>query len=132
MSHHFHLRSPVITSYSIHYTKLYDAAYNVLCELIKKVRKKWHNINCNVYDIRNNFFGENITVAGLITGQDLLLQLKDKNLGDELLIPSAMLKQNSNLFLDDYTVDELEKELNVKISPVENDGYILLDKILGK
>jgi len=108
------------------------AAYIFLSILIEKANKKWHNLNCKVNAIRNDFFGENITVAGLITGQDLVNQLKDRDLGDELLIPSAMLRQGSDVFLDDYSVSQVEKELSINIKVIENDGYKLLDTILGK
>jgi len=106
-------------------------SYNFLSELIEKANEKWHNLNCRVYAIKNDFFGENITVAGLITGQDLVAQLKDKDLGNILLIPSVMLRQDSDVFLDDYTVSQVEEELSIKIITVENDGYKLLDEILG-
>lgn len=107
------------------------AAYNLIAELIEKVEKKWHNLNSNVYVIKNNFFGENITVAGLITGKDLVEQLKDKELGDVLIIPSVMLKADSDVFLDDYTVTQIEDELGVKILPVANEGNELLEALLG-
>lgn len=106
------------------------ASYNFLCELIEKAKEKWHNLNCNIFAIKNEFFGENITVAGLITGQDLVNQLIGKYLGDKLLIPSVMLRQDSEVFLDDYTVSQIEKELNVKIVTVSNDGYEFLEKIM--
>ncbi len=107
------------------------AAHKFLNFLIEKVTEKWHNVNCNVFAIKNDFFGQNITVAGLITGQDLVAQLKDKELGELLLIPSVMIKQGTELFLDDYTITQVENELNIKIITVDNNGYDLLDKILG-
>lgn len=107
------------------------ATNNFLSKLIEKAQEKWHNLNCNVFAIKNDFFGENITVAGLITGQDLVNQLKEKNLGEVLLIPSVMLKQDSDIFLDDYTVSQVEHELKIKIQTVKNDGYELLEAILG-
>ena len=105
--------------------------YDFICKLAEKVSKRWHNINCRVYKIRNDFFGETITVTGLITGQDLAAQLKDKPLGDTLLLSENMLMRDSELFLDDYTVSELEKELDIKIRMIGNDGFDLFDAITG-
>jgi putative radical SAM enzyme (TIGR03279 family) len=107
------------------------AASEILIFLIEKAKEKWHNLNCKVYAIKNNYFGENITVAGLITGSDLVEQLKGKELGDYLVIPSVMLKQDSDLFLDDYTVSQVEKELNIKVKVINNDGYELLNTLTG-
>lgn len=108
------------------------ASYNFLLKLIEKVNKKWHNFNCNIYAIKNDFFGENITVAGLITGIDLINQLKGLALGETLFIPNVMLKQDSNVFLDDITVDDVEKAISIKIIAVPNDGFELLNAILYK
>ncbi len=99
--------------------------------LVEKAEQKWHNLSCEVYTIINYFFGENITVAGLITATDLIAQLKCKDLGEELLISSSMIKKDSDLFLDDMTIPQVEKELNIKIKTVDNDGFVLLDSILG-
>lgn len=108
------------------------AAFDTISLLIDKAKEKWHNLDCKVYAINNNYFGENITVAGLITGTDLVKQLKGKNLGDYLVIPSVMLKQDSDVFLDDYTVPQLEKELNIKIKVINNNGNELLDILTNK
>ena len=93
--------------------------------------KKAKGLKCDVYGIKNNFFGERITVAGLITATDIYEQLKDKDLGSELLIPSAMLRKERDMFLDSITVEELSEKLNVKITVVDCDGYSLTDAILG-
>ncbi len=77
------------------------------------------------------FFGESITVAGLITGQDLLGQLKGKSLGDALIIPKSMLKSGEPVFLDDMTIEELEKALNVTVTPIEVSGLAFLSNVLG-
>ncbi len=103
------------------------AAFDTISSLIEKTKEKWHNLDCKVYAIKNNYFGENITVAGLITGTDLIEQLKGKDLGDFLVIPSVMLKQDSDIFLDDYTVSQVEKELDIKIKVINNNGSELLD-----
>ena len=84
------------------------------------------------FKIINNFFGESVTVAGLIVGEDLIAQLKDKDLGDELLIPSVMLRFERDMFLDNVTVEEAEKALNIKITPSDSDGYKLLNLITGR
>lgn len=106
-------------------------AYDYIRNLTEKAEKRWNNVTCRVYKIRNEFFGETITVTGLITGQDLAAQLKGKPLGDTLLLSSNMIKKDSELFLDDYTVSELEEELGVKIRLVDNDGFELFDAITG-
>lgn len=100
-------------------------SYNLLKELSAKVNSK-----INVVAIENNFFGENVTVSGLITGQDLINQLKDKDLGEYLLISASMLRHNEDVFLDNLTVSDVEKALDVKIIPVNNDGYELLEALL--
>ena len=84
--------------------------------------------NVNVVAIKNNFLGETITVAGLITAGDLIEQLKETELGDELLIPRVMLNHDM-VFLDDKTVEDVENALNIKVVTVENDGFDLIEKI---
>ncbi len=83
-----------------------------------------------VYKIKNNFFGENITVAGLITGTDLYEQLKGEKLGDMLFLPSSALRSEGDMFLDSMTPAELEGRLGVKITFIENNGYDLVQKTL--
>jgi putative radical SAM enzyme (TIGR03279 family) len=107
------------------------AAFNLISKLLENAQKKWHNLNYKVYPIKNEFFGETITVTGLITGQDLIKQLKDKDLGEELLISSAMLRHDSDVFLDDITVSDVEHELNVNVRVVNNDGYDFLGAVIG-
>ena len=81
----------------------------------------------------NRFFGETITVSGLITGADLLEQLKGRDLGARLLIPDNMLRAGERVFLDDVTVEELEQALGVPVVPVPADsGFDLVDAILGR
>lgn len=84
-----------------------------------------------MYPIRNDFFGPKITVAGLVTGQDLIAQLKGKPLGERLLLPDSMLRYHQNVFLDDVTVEEVEEALGVPLQFVEQDGFQLLDAIVG-
>ena len=83
------------------------------------------------YCIENNFFGEKITVSGLITATDIINQLKGKELGKELLIPISMLRHDENVFLDNLTTTDIEKALGVKVVVVENDGFDLLEKLLN-
>jgi NifB/MoaA-like Fe-S oxidoreductase len=87
-------------------------------------------LKINVYPIRNDFFGEMITVSGLLTGQDILAQLKDKPLGDKLLMPQNVLKSGEQIFLDDMTVDELEKALQVPIDIVKSSGQDFVDAVV--
>lgn len=107
------------------------SAYEMISGFAELAEKKYSGIRCNVYRICNDFFGETITVAGLITAQDIIKQLEGKNLGSELLISSSMLKRDTDIFLDDLTVEDVEKRLDIKVVPVENDGFALLDAILG-
>ncbi len=105
--------------------------YPIICQLAELAQEHFPQLKCNVWRIRNDFFGETITVTGLITAQDLIAQLRYKDLGDQLLISSAMLRSGSDVFLDDMTVPEVEKALNVSIRSSANDGYELLDAIMG-
>ena len=82
--------------------------------------------------IKNNFFGGEIDVTGLVTGQDLIAQLKDKDLGDKLIIPSCMLRFEGDIFLDDTSLDDVEKELNIKVSVSDNSGDMLVSEIIKK
>ena len=102
-------------------------------EIVDNAREKCGNIKGMVYPIVNHFFGETITVSGLITGTDLLEQLKGKDLGERLLIPDNMLRAGERVFLDDVTVEQLEKALGVMVIPVPADsGFDLADAILGR
>jgi putative radical SAM enzyme (TIGR03279 family) len=85
--------------------------------------------NVHVYAIRNDFFGEQVTVAGLVTGGDLIAQLRGCDLGDELLIPVTMLRAGEDVFLDDVTVGDAEKALGVKITAVDINGEELRKKL---
>ncbi len=107
------------------------APYKIIKELADKAQERFPLLKCDVYPIRNDFFGETITVTGLITAQDLIAQLKGKTLGDELLISSAMLRRDTQDFLDDLSISDVEKALNTKIRANGNDGYELLDAIMG-
>lgn len=109
-----------------------EAAYPLMCLLVDEAEKKWHNLDCKVYVIKNDFFGPDITVAGLVTGGDLIAQLQGKALGDRLLIPANMLRAERDIFLDDISLEEVEAQLGVPVVPVENDGYELLNRLLSR
>ena len=100
-------------------------------KLVALAREKCAKIEGAVYPIRNVFFGETITVAGLVTGGDLIRQLKEKNLGQRLLIPQNMLRHGERVFLDDVSLDDVERELGIPVVPVAQDGYELLDAMCG-
>jgi len=102
----------------------------VILRLIEKLNIKFPNVKVKVYTIINNYFGPQITVAGLITGRDLVEQLKGKELGDALLIPDVMLRSDEDVLLDDMTVSELEGALQTKVRIVQSDGKSLIDAIL--
>lgn len=108
------------------------AAQPFLQELVDVLQKKWHTLRCDVVAIQNDFFGHSITVAGLVTGRDLLNQLSGRELGDELLLPACMLRHEQDRFLDDVTLEEVTERLGVKITLCENDGGALLDAIVGE
>lgn len=103
-----------------------------LRETLNSVKEKYPNITIYLYPIRNDFFGEYITVSGLIVGQDLIAQLKGKPLGEELLISSNMLRFENDLFLDDVHIDDASGALSVRITPVNTDGEMLLSALLGE
>ena len=93
---------------------------------------KWHNLNCRVYEVKNDFFGHNITVAGLITGGDIINQLSGKPLGERLLIPDVMLRHENDCFLDDVTVQELQERLSVRVEVIGSDANSLIAALKGE
>lgn len=106
-------------------------AYQYIKQLAQVLEKRYNNLKVAVYPIKNDFFGENVTVTGLLTGCDLFAQLEAKELGSELLISRSMLKSGEELFLDNYTVAELGQKLGKKVTVVENKGEDFIKKILG-
>ena len=98
--------------------------------LMEMVREKFPGRMIHLYPIRNDFFGEQITVAGLITGQDLMTQLKGKPLGSRLLLPEVMFKNGEEVFLDDITRTQVETALQIPVHIVKSSGYDLLEAIL--
>lgn len=107
------------------------SAYEEIKKVASKIENKNSKLDVQVEKIKNNFFGETITVAGLLTAGDIIEQLKDKNLGDYLVIPKNMLRANEKVFLDDITVEELEKILKIKVILCEYTGDDLIDAING-
>jgi len=105
--------------------------YPYIGKILEEIRKKFPNITTHLYAIRNDFFGERITVSGLITGQDLTGQLKGQPLGERLLLPCNMLKIGEPVFLDDFTLEEVENSLQVKTDIVKSSGQDLLDAVIG-
>lgn len=102
----------------------------ILEEHMKKIREKFPQVNVQVAAVENRFFGERITVAGLLTGKDLIGQLQGRDLGSRLLITEHMLKSGEPVFLDDVTVEELEKTLQIKVSIVKSGGNDLISSII--
>lgn len=109
-----------------------ELAAPVLEELVNRICEKFPECHCNIYAIRNDFFGSSITVSGLLTGQDILAQLSGRNLGEALLLPSNVLRSGEEVFLDDMLLSELEEKLNVPIRIVGSQGRDLVDNILKK
>lgn len=107
------------------------AAYGYLEKLVENLQAKFPNVTVHLYKIINEFFGERITVAGLITGQDLIKQLKNQNLGQCLLIPSSMLRMGEEVFLDDITLSEVKETLQVEIDVVKSSGQDLIEAIIN-
>ena len=107
-------------------------AYPYISEALAQIREKFPGVQVSLYEIRNEFFGESITVAGLLTGQDLIRQLTARKLGDTLLLPSVMFKSGEEIFLDDVTLAELERALQVKVNIVKSSGQDFLSAVLGE
>lgn len=106
------------------------AAYRFIKSLAEKLMQRVPTLHCEVYQITNDFFGKNITVAGLITGRDLINQLEHKPLGNRLLIPKVMLKADEPITLDDMTLDELSNRLEVEIVPTGSSGMEFISSVL--
>lgn len=106
-------------------------AYPYIRRMADRIQERYPGVKVHVYCIRNDFFGERITVSGLITGQDIIAQLKGKELGSRLLLPCNMLKADEDVFLDDITVKEVSDALQVPVDIVKSSGQDLIDAILG-
>ena len=107
-------------------------AFDFIKKEAQVIEKYFPGMEIDVYPIRNDFFGEKITVAGLVTGGDLIGQLKGKNLGEKLLIPECMLRADEPVFLDDIKVSDVENALQVKVDIVKSNGQSLVKKMMGE
>ena len=97
-----------------------------------RLEEKFPGLTVHLYPIRNDFFGEQITVTGLLTGQDIIAQLKGKELGEELLLPVNVLRSGENVLLDDVTTQDISKALQVPVNIVKSSGYDFTETILGR
>ncbi|MCQ2449908.1 MAG: DUF512 domain-containing protein [Clostridia bacterium] len=107
------------------------SAAPLLREIADRCQQKCPQLSCTVYPIVNHFFGERITVAGLVTATDLIEQLQGKDLGEALLIPSSMLRAEGDLFLDSISLTEVSEKLGVPVIPTDNSGEELVCRIFG-
>ncbi len=105
-------------------------AYPYICDMARQMEEVFPWLTVHVYPITNEFFGEKITVSGLLTGQDILKQLSGRALGSRLLLPQNVLRSGENYFLDDLTVEELEKALQVPVNIVKSSGYDFVQTVL--
>jgi len=106
-------------------------AYDMICSLVREMQKKFKNIKVHIYKIINYFFGETITVSGLLTGGDIVSQLKGKELGELLLLPCNVLRAGEEVFLDDMTLKEVKTALQSDINIVKSGGKDLLAAFTG-
>ena len=102
-----------------------------ICELAEIFMKSFPEKRIQVIPIVNHFFGEQITVSGLLTGQDIIEQLKGKELGNRLLLPCNLLRSGEEVFLDDVTLAQVESALQVKIDIVKSSGQDLVSCLLS-
>ncbi len=106
------------------------AAYELICVMANALCARCPGLKCHVYAIRNDFFGDNITVSGLLTGQDIAAQLRRMPLGERLLLPANTLRFERDLFLDGMTPKELSEKLMVPVEFTENDGRSFIETVL--
>lgn len=107
------------------------AAFPLLERLCRLVSEKYPLVKADVFEIKNDFFGHSVTVAGLVTGKDLISQLKAKPHAETLIIPSVMLRSEGDVFLDDVSLEDVEKALSVSVRVTDaNSGFELLENIL--
>ncbi len=108
------------------------AAYPYIKNALDKLHERFTDTKVHLYEIENDFFGKNITVAGLITGSDLIKQLKGKPLGQRLILPSVMLRSDGDLFLDGISVSELSEALGVPVDITDSTGEGLINTVIGE
>ena len=107
------------------------AAYDMMTDFAKRINSLSPDVHVEVVKIINKFFGESITVSGLLTGKDIYEQLCDVELGDELIIPESALRADDEDFLCGMTLVELQDKLGVRVTPVGNDGYAFAEVVFG-
>lgn len=107
-----------------------EYAFPILEEACRKIIEKLPGLELSTIAIKNEFFGASVKVAGLITGRDIISQLKGKNISEDIFIPENMLRRGETVFLDDITIEDIEKELNIKIIVCKQDGSDLVSKII--
>ncbi|WP_291236673.1 DUF512 domain-containing protein [Frisingicoccus sp.] len=103
-----------------------------LKELVKDLNAVYPNIHVDVVEVTNDFFGPQITVSGLLTGQDIVAQLKNRTLGSELLLPVNVLRSGEDVLLDDMHINEIEKTLQVPVRIVQSNGNDLFDALVSQ
>jgi len=108
------------------------ASYPLISSLARRISALTDKVEIDVYEIKNYFFGESITVSGLLTGKDIYTQLRDKDLGQALLVPRNALRAGEDVFLCGMTLSELAEKLNVGIRVTENDGFDFIDAVFGR
>lgn len=107
-------------------------AYPFIRDMAARMMEMVPGLMIHVYEIRNDFFGEMITVSGLLTGQDLIAQLTGKELGEALYLPQNVLRSGEEVFLDDVTVTEMEKALQVKVDIIKSSGRDFVNAVLDR
>ena len=100
--------------------------------MARRMEEEFPGLCVHVHPIRNDFFGERITVTGLLTGQDIMAQLKGEHLGEELLLPINVLRSGERVLLDDYTVEDISSALQVPVNIVKSSGYDFTESLLGE
>lgn len=108
-----------------------EGVFLYMKRIMSMINEKFPNITINTRAIKNNFFGGGVNVSGLVTGGDLIDQLRDDDLGDRLIITSSMLRFENDLFLDDVSTDDVERELGVTLVPVNNNGNDLVEAVIA-
>lgn len=108
-----------------------EGVFPYMKRIMSMINEKFPNITINTRAIKNNFFGGGVNVSGLVTGGDLIDQLRDDDLGNRLVIPSSMLRFENDLFLDDVSTDDVERELGVTLVPVNNNGNDLVEAVIA-
>lgn len=108
-----------------------EGVFPYMKRIMSMINEKFPNITINTRAIKNNFFGGGVNVSGLVTGGDLIDQLRDDDLGDRLIITSSMLRFENDLFLDDVSTDDVERELGVTLVPVNNNGNDLVETVIA-